>query len=215
MEKDKKDSPGAEGHKVTRFGSTGKATFQTTDRPRFDYNNLTPDTMTVADVRLIPDDLIDRVAEAMGMHSDQLFVKAVQNQERMKKEAGKLPPTYTVYTKDDIPRLITDTEPNVQKATNGNVTVPDCDGHTTIDNEQCANVHEEEAKQMGTTSDQPSIESTIKEREDEPSSIQGGVEQDASNSHIGGQGKAAKGTATVLQLFLPIVEYSNQKRLTV
>lgn len=167
MGKDEKNSPGAEGHKLTRFGSTGKATFQATNPPKLEYKTVTPDTITIADIHSISDSLLEKVAQAMNMNYDQLFVKAVQNQRRMAEEAGKRLPTYTVYTKDDIPRLIAATEPNVQKAINGNVAAPECDEHTTGDNEQDASVHEDGAKQKGTTFDQPSIESAIEEQGNE------------------------------------------------
>ncbi|KAF5590867.1 hypothetical protein FPCIR_6259 [Fusarium pseudocircinatum] len=174
MDKDKKESPGAEGHKLTRFGSTGKATFQSTNPSKFDYMNLSPETITVADVHSIPDNLLEKVALAMDMNSNQLFVKAIENQRRMAVEEGKLNPTDIIYTKADIPRL---------------VAVSEFDEHTIGDNERDTGVHEEGATQRETASDQPSIESTIEEREDEFSAVQGGVEQDVPDSHVGGQGQ--------------------------
>ncbi|KAF5686584.1 hypothetical protein FDENT_5749 [Fusarium denticulatum] len=121
MDKDKKESPGADGHKLTRFGSTGKATFQSTNPSKFDYMNLSPETITVADVYSIPDNLLEKVALAMDMNSDQLSLKAMENQRRMAVEEGKLDPTDIIYTKADIPRLIA---------------VSEFDEHTIGDNER-------------------------------------------------------------------------------
>ncbi|RBQ70162.1 hypothetical protein FVER53590_25768 [Fusarium verticillioides] len=144
MDKDKKNSPGAEGYKLTRFGSTGKATFQATNPPKFDHKKtLTSENITVADISFIPDHILEKVAATMKMNSAQLFLKAMQNQRRMAAEEGKLGPTDIVYTEDDIPKLIAITEQNAQNATNGNAAAPECDGHTTGGNEQDASVPEE------------------------------------------------------------------------